>query len=316
MLNRNFLMTLLFAGLTAMTFVACDNDDDTPVDPNADKTVAQIAADDGQFSTLVSALDRVGLTSTLDDENASFTVFAPTDAAFNALGIDLSTLSDAELTEILLYHVLGAEVQSKDLPEGKTYATTATSTGPGGTQLSILIEKTAAGAVSLNGDVNVTTADVVGKNGVIHVIDAVLLPLDLVGHATANDDFSQLVTALGGATGDLVNALSADGPFTVFAPVNSAFEAIAGTVSGLNADQLATVLTYHVVANANVRSSTLTDGMSVTSLNGETFTVNISGSTVTITDAQGNTADVLLTDVQTTNGVIHVLGSVLLPENI
>ncbi len=316
MLKGKFLATLLFASITAMTFVACDNDDDNPINPNADKTVAQIAADDGQFTMLVAALDRVGLTSTLDDENASFTVFAPTDAAFTALGVDLSTLSDAQLTEILLYHVLGAQVESKDLPEGKTYATSATATGPGGTQLSILIEKTTAGTVSVNGAANVTTADVIGKNGVIHVIDAVLLPLDVVGHATANDDFSQLVSALGGASGDLVTALSADGPFTVFAPLNSAFEAIASTVAGLTADQLATVLTYHVVTNANVRSSTLTDGMQVTTLNGESFTVNISGSVVTITDAKGNTADVLLTDVQATNGVIHVLGDVLLPENI
>ncbi|MCC6726219.1 MAG: fasciclin domain-containing protein, partial [Saprospiraceae bacterium] len=105
---------------------------------------------------------------------------------------------------------------------------------------------------------------------------------------------------------------SGDGPFTVFAPLNSAFDEISAVAATLNADQLAKVLTYHVVAG-NVVAGDLTDGMSVKTVNGENFTVTISGSNVTITDAGGNVAKVVLTDVQATNGVIHVLDKVILP---
>lgn len=280
--------------------------------PNSEKSVAEIAADDSQFSTLVSALERVDLVGVLNG-SGPFTVFAPTNNAFDALGVDLATISDEALSEILLYHVFGAQVNAGDIAEGQTYLGMAAATGPNGTNLSLLVENT-AGKVIINGDVNVTATDIIGKNGVIHVVDKVIMPMDIVGHAAANANFSELVGALGAATGDLVTVLSGDGPFTVFAPLNSAFEAISSTVAGLSADQLSKVLTYHVAAG-NVRSTDLSDMMEVTTVNGETFTINL-GSEVTITDAQGNTAKILLTDVQATNGVIHVLESVILPNDL
>jgi transforming growth factor-beta-induced protein len=301
---------LLLAGVLAFGFAACEKDEDP--EP---QSIAQIAAGDEQFSTLVAALERVNLVSVLDNPG-TFTVFAPTNAAFTALGVDLNTLSDAALTEILLYHVLGGKVASTDLQTGQTYATTAAETAPGGKQLSILIEKAADGSVKVNGSADVTSADVEATNGVIHIVDAVLLPLDIVGHAAANSNFTSLVGALGAANGGLVSVLQGDGPFTVFAPLNSAFDAIASTVAGLDADQLASVLTYHVVGGANVVSGDLTNGQVVTTVQGEDFTVNINGSSVTITDANGNVSNVVLTDVQATNGVIHVLDKVILPTNL
>lgn len=311
---KSFVFQLLLISVSAFVFFACDNDDDTPPEPAIDQNIVEIAAADDQFSTLVSALQRVNLVSVLEG-TGPFTVFAPTNAAFNALGIDLATLSDDDLTEILLYHVIsGANIAAGDIIEGQTYATTAATTGPGGNQLSVLIEK-ANGAVSLNGSINVTTADVNATNGVIHVVDAVILPLDVVGHAVANTSFTELVGALGAADGDLVSVLSGDGPFTVFAPLNSAFEAISSTVDGLSSEQLAKVLTYHVVSG-NVRSTDLSDGLEVTTVNTPTvFTVN-TGQGVTITDAGGNVSTVVLTDVQATNGVIHVLDKVILPGNL
>lgn len=307
----SFLFSFLFLGLMAFTFVACGDDDEPTITPL--QTITQTAADDAQFSTLVSALQRVNLDIVLDGAG-NFTVFAPTNAAFQASGIDLDALSDEELTEVLLYHVLGATVNSADLQEGQTYATTAAETGPNQTQLSILIEKSGS-SVKLNGAVNVTTADVAATNGVIHVVDQVILPLDIVGHAVANANFSSLVNALGAASGDLVSVLSGDGPFTVFAPLNSAFEEVADVTASLDADQLAKVLTYHVVGG-NVRSTALSDGMMVTTVNGEEFTVNINGGAVTITDARGNVSTIVLTDVQATNGVIHVLDKVILPNDL
>ena len=306
-MKRKFLYTLLMLVPLLFTLSSCDDDDIKP----EDKNIVEIASEDAQFTTLVSALERTGLDATLTSLN-NVTVFAPTNAAFNALGVDLGTISDEALTEILLYHVISARIPSTDIADGQTYVSTAAATGPDANALSVLVENT-GGNVTINASVNVVQTDIVGKNGIIHVVDAVIMPLDVVGHASANTNFSELVGALVAADGDLVGALSATGPFTVFAPLNSAFEAISTVVAGLTPEQLAQVLTYHVVAGSNVRSSALTDGMEVTSLNGAVFTINL-GNEVTITDTQGNTATVVLTDVQATNGVIHVLDRVILPQ--
>ena len=291
--------------LTTCFFVACSDDDAEPTP----QSIVEIAAGDAQFSTLVDALNRTNLTSVLEG-TGPFTVFAPTNAAFAALGIDLSTLSDTELSNILLYHVfVGQGIKAADLAEGQTYISTASASGPNDTALSALVERSGSN-VTINGTINVTTADLEATNGVIHVIDAVMLPLDVVGHATANSSFTELVGALGAASGDLVNTLSGSGPFTVFAPVNSAFQAISDVTMTLTADQLRDILLYHVV-NGNVRSTDLNSDP-IMSLQGSTFTANL-GSTVTLTDGQGNTSNVLLTDVQGTNGVIHVIDAVILP---
>lgn len=297
------LIFLLFAGLF---ITSCG--DDTPDNP-VTNTIVDIAAGDDQFSTLVAALTRVDLVSTLQG-TGPFTVFAPTNDAFTALGVDLATISDAELTDILLYHVVGAEVKSTDLQDGQTYASTASTSGPGGTAVSILIEK--GTGVKVNNAATVTTADIIADNGVIHVIDAVITPLDVVGHASANSNFTSLVSTLAGAPGDLVGVLSGDGPFTVFAPVNTAFDDISSVVAGLTDDQIATVLTYHVVAGANVRSTDLADG-AVATVSGQELTVDLSNG-VNITDTTGEQSTVVLADVQATNGVIHVLNRVLLPS--
>jgi transforming growth factor-beta-induced protein len=290
---------------------SCDDDDTTDPEP---QSIVEIASDDAQFSDLVTALDRAGLVSTLEG-TGPFTVFAPTNAAFAAAGIDVNTIDVNVLTEVLLYHVLGADIASTDLGEGQTYASTAAAAGPNGTQLSVLIEKS-GNSVKLNNAVDVTTADVDASNGTIHIINGVLLPLDVVGHASANSNFTELVGALGAASGDLVATLQTDGPFTVFAPLNSAFADIQSTVDGLDADQLSKVLLYHVAAG-NVTSDLVTDGMTVTSLNNDiTFTANVSDGVVTLTDVSGNVATVVLTDVQGTNGVIHVIDKVIIPNNL
>ena len=310
MKNLFFLRFAIVAILFITPFMSCGDDD---TNEPAEQSIVEIATSDAQFSILVSALSRVGLVSVLEG-NGPFTVFAPTNAAFQAAGIDLDALSDEALTEVLLYHVLGAEVMSTDIADGQTYVTTAAQTGPGNTQLSMLIEKTAAG-VKINNAATVTTADVDATNGVIHIVDAVILPLNVVGHAAANSNFTSLIATIGAASGDLATVLSGTGPFTVFAPTNSAFDAIASVTAGLDADQLAKVLTYHVVSG-NVRSGALSDGLSVATVNGESFTVNISGSSVTLTDANGGVSTVLLTDVQAINGVIHVIDQVIIPANL
>lgn len=302
-----FLILLAVAGLT----ISCSDDDDEPAMP---QDIASIAASDPQFSTLVAALTKANLVGVLQG-NGPFTVFAPTNAAFTALLSDLGAsslddLSAEALTPILLNHVVSGSFESGDLTTG--YIKTANASGPDDTAIDLYVE--VGSGVKINKTVTVTTADIAASNGVIHVIDKVILPTDVVDIAANNPNFTSLVGALTAASGDLVMVLKGDGPFTVFAPVNSAFDAIAGVTSGLTEDELADILKYHVVAGANVLSTDLTDGMVVTTLSG-TFTVNINGSAVTITDETGATANVVATDVQGTNGVVHVIDKVLLPQD-
>lgn len=131
---------------------------------------------------------------------------------------------------------------------------------------------------------------------------------NIVETAVAAGDFTTLVTAVEAA--DLAETLSGEGPYTVFAPTDAAFEALpAGTLDELLADPeaLANVLTYHVV-DGDVMAADLSDGMEVEALNGDTLTITIDGETVKVNDATVTTAD-----IETSNGVIHVIDTVLLP---
>jgi transforming growth factor-beta-induced protein len=300
----------LFALMCLVSFVtACDDDDDEM--SNEPGNIVEIAVSDPQFSTLVAALTKANLVSVLGG-NGPFTVFAPTNTAFNALLSDLgvSSLDDLSadaLRPILLNHVVVGDFMSGELVTG--YVPSANESGPDGTAVDLYVE--VGSGVFINGDVQVTTADIAAENGVIHIVNKVILPTDVVDIAVDNDNFSSLVGALGAAEGDLVTVLKGGGPFTIFAPINSAFDDIEDVVAGLSEAELAEVLTYHVVAGANVLSGDLTNGMTVTTLNG-TFTVNISGNAVTLTDESGATVNVIATDVQGTNGVIHVIDKVLL----
>lgn len=140
-------------------------------------------------------------------------------------------------------------------------------------------------------------------------------PSTVVEIAAGNEDFSTLVEAVEAA--GLAETLSGEGPFTVFAPVNDAFAALPdGTLDTLlmpeNRDQLTSVLTYHVVP-AEAMASDLSDGMTVTTVQGEDLEVGVNGSDVTLTDASGNTVSVVQADVEADNGVVHVIDGVLLP---
>ncbi len=132
----------------------------------------------------------------------------------------------------------------------------------------------------------------------------------IVETAVATDALSTLVAAVTAA--DLGETLSGDGPFTVFAPTNDAFGALpAGTVDTLlepaNREQLTSVLTFHVVAG-KLLAADLSDGQTLTTVQGQTLTVKVDGATVTV-----NGVPVVQADVEASNGVVHVIGGVLLP---
>lgn len=311
------LLVLLILSSTALIFTSCDDDDDDMMQTPA--TVVDIATGDAQFSILVNALTKANLVTTLQG-NGPFTVFAPTNTAFNQLFSDLlvSSLDDldsATLAPILLYHVLDVEAPSSGLSDGYVSALSA---GPASTNVSLRVDTN--NGVVLNGDVNVSSPDNMAGNGIVHVINKVLLPPNVVDLAIQNPAFSTLVAALtrGDLPTDFVTALSAPGPFTVFAPTNDAFQALLdsnpdwNTLNDIPAATLDAVLKYHVVSGANVQSGGITDGASLTTLQGSSVTANVNGSGVSLTDGQGNTADVIIADVQGTNGVVHAINSVIL----
>jgi transforming growth factor-beta-induced protein len=261
-------------------------------------TVADLAVANTSFTTLVSALSGAGLVPALSDPNGTFTVFAPTNDAFAKL-----TSLPADLKPILLYHVLGSTVYSSQVATG--YAKTLSSYM---TQPMDIYINTAAG-VKINNSASVVLADVVGTNGVIHVIDNVLLPPTVVGIALNNSNFSTLVAAV--VKCGLVETLNGAGPFTVFAPTNAAFSELLASLGktsldDLTAETLTPILLYHVVAGNNV-SSGLKNG-NVPTIEGSNILISL-GSGVML---NGNT-DVVLADVQGSNGVVHAINKVLLP---
>ena len=241
--------------------------------------------------SLVAALAHADLVTALQADGP-FTVFAPTDAAFAAAGIDLASFDtdeeNATLVDILTYHVYSGSVESSAVTDGLTV------TMLNGDEATFTV---ADGAVSI-GDATVTLADVPASNGVIHVIDKVLMPpadvLDIPATAASTGAHDSLVAALTQA--NLVSALQADGPFTVFAPTDAAFAAAGIDLASFDTDEenatLVDILTYHVYSGS-VESSAVTDGLTVTMLNGDEATFTVADGAVSIGDATVTLADVI-----------------------
>jgi uncharacterized surface protein with fasciclin (FAS1) repeats len=270
-------------------------------------TIAAEATANGNFTTLLNALAVTGLDAVLADASGKFTVFAPTDAAFAK--IDTSGLTNDQLKDILLYHVIvGAEINAA----AATAIAGNTVTMENGDKMALSLSNTELFA-NLSG---ISLPNVDASNGIIHAIDTVLLPPadaatpteTIYQIASGNADFSTLVAALD-ATG-LNNTLNAAGDFTVFAPTNAAFDALgAGAVTALLGDlpTLEKILLKHVVSGSvdSVTAFTL-NGMDVETVNGETVEIAIDSGKFTVDGAQVTTFDIV-----TTNGVIHVIDAVI-----
>lgn len=303
-IRTKYLPLLMLLGVGTLT--ACNDDDD--IDPvNEKESIVDIVVRDQNFSTLEAALTKAGLVEAFSAAGP-FTVFAPTNAAFQAAGItNLDDYTAEELQEILLYHVVNGKVNSSNLQDGQEV------TALNESDFFISLND----GIFVNGNTEVTTADVEATNGVIHVIDRTLVPpsQDLVEIAVAAG-FTRLAEAVTEA--GLVGTLQGDGPFTVFAPTNAAFDALYQRlgVSGpaaIDDETLVAVLTYHVLG-ARLFSSDLSDGATPTTLQSGTLEINL-GNNVTITDKDPGSADatVTSTDILGTNGVIHVIDQILLP---
>ncbi len=304
--------------LSVFFLQACNDDSDKNDEVVIKTTIVDAAVSNGDFTTLVAALQATGLDTTLADTDSTFTVFAPTDDAFALLGQDTinALLADtATLSDILTYHVITGEVN----------ATTAISLA--GTTVD-MVNGDAIG-LSLDGDsllvntATVITADIQTDNGIIHVIDAVLLPpedmmqptANIVETAVANGNFTTLVAALQATNLDTVLA-DASATFTVFAPTDDAFALIGEeTINTLleNTDVLSSILLQHVVSGAAVNSVT------AYSLNGTTVETasmaNIALNINTMTDMlMFGGANIVMKNIYTTNGVIHVIDAVVVGD--
>ncbi|NDJ62101.1 MAG: ABC transporter substrate-binding protein, partial [Chloroflexi bacterium] len=314
-------------------------------------TIFDIAASDETFSTLATAVIAADLNETLSGEGP-FTVFAPTDEAFEAaleaLGISrLQLLADTEtLTDILMYHVVSGAVMSGDLSDGMTAETVQ------GAELTFAID----GDVVTVNDVNISAVDIEASNGVIHVIDMVLLPpadeepaaepteettpeaaaepteeavveptedvatvdaeTTIAAIAASDSNFSVVAATLPIVGFDAL--LAEPGPFTIFLPADEAMRAALDSMGMSVIDLLSdaetaeTILSYHVVAGETLMSGDLTDGM--------TLETALEGGelTISITDdgVFVNDIAVVTPDVEASNGVIHVIDGVLLPPDM
>lgn len=281
--------------------------------------IVDIAVNGESFGILVAALQEAELVTALQGEGP-FTVFAPTDKAFVKLlrDLDISSidlLNHPQLADVLLYHVVSGKVMSTDLVDGMMAPTLQGE--------SIMVDLNSGVKIDMS---TVIAADIEATNGVIHVIDTVLVPdgfsldqpmeddmpkMSIVEIAAGNDDFSMLVSLLQKA--ELVEALQGEGPFTVFAPTNQAFEDLLQALDISEAELMAQpdlqkVLLYHVVSG-KVMSTDLSNGMSAPTLEGSNIMVDLSDG------VKINMSPVILADIEATNGVIHVIDSVLVPES-
>ncbi|MGB5385311.1 MAG: fasciclin domain-containing protein [Eudoraea sp.] len=306
-------------------------------------TLVDLVVETESLSILEAAVIKAGLVETLSGEGP-FTVFAPKDEAFIALlevlGDDYNSLDDFDteaemmlLRDILLYHVIPAEVFAADLEAGSVHTALADNS----------LEIISSGETFVIGDASDTNANIIGadftaSNGVAHIIDKVLLPQSAIDFVTSlslktiveiaveTDDLSLLVEALIQADAGLVELLGGEGPFTVFAPDNHAFVALLDalgddyhSLSDFDTEEekalLVDILTYHVVSGTAAFSGDLSSGQHIPTAQGESIGINITNGTVHVEDATDTNATVVIPDVEASNGVVHIINKVLLPQS-
>lgn len=315
-MKRFNLISKLALLVIMLVFATSCDDNDIAKTP---ETIAEIAIETPGLENLVAALDRADLVDVLDNPG-EFTVFAPTNTAFSAFltANNFATLDDVPvdvLTQVLLNHVIAEELPSTSLSTG--YVNTLATYADTDLNISMFINTTSG--VEVNGVSNVTTPNIEATNGVIHVVDAVIGIPTVVTFAAADPNFSTLVTALTSLTPgtDFVSVLSdTDEAYTVFAPTNAAFSALASVP---NEPVLTQVLLHHVVSG-NIQSGDLTpNGNTVApSLQGNNLTITLpgtGGNIAKMTDGSGNSdIGIVAVNVQAGNGVIHVINKVAIPN--
>lgn len=330
-------LLLLFIGATS-----CSNDDNGPTPPmEEDANIVEAAQATSELSTLVAALQKADESANNDlitalSGEGPFTVFAPTNEAFNDLlaqldGFDsLDDFSSQQLQDllavILTYHVVADAAFSTDLSDGMSLTTLQ------GSSLQIDIDGDVFIQDATDVPAKVVDADIEVSNGVVHIIDKVLLPQTILDEladiilvpitdlAIGNENLENLVAALTAANGDLPTVLRGDGPFTVLAPTDEAFETFldGAALEDIPVDVLTNVLLNHVISG-EISSEDLTGlGSGYTS----TMATGAGDQMVSLffDTSDGVTfngvSNVVTADVKAINGIVHVVDAVIDIPNI
>lgn len=304
------------AVLSSFLLAGCSDDDNKTA--ACDGTIAEIADCNSDFDTLFAAVDAAGLGPTLS--GGDFTVFAPTDTAFEALFTALGVtpaefLARSDLADILTYHVLSGSVDSVAATNlaGMLDNTTPT------VETSSVTVSVSEGDLFVNRS-QVVTADVEADNGIIHAIDKVLIPpgyFNVVETAQADGRFNTLVTAV--VEAGLANTLATTTDLTVFAPTDDAFADLIATNDAFDSaadilalSNLSEILQYHVLDSE-------VDSLSAIALAGNTTTPLFTAEDLAISYVDPNlfinTSKVIVADVDASNGLIHAIDKVLLPPS-
>ncbi len=304
-----FQLKTLTLVLLALVFTSCDDDDSGEPITNV-QTTFEIIVSSPDHTILEQALIDTGLDEALNQ--GTYTVFAPTDDAFS--GVLLDQLSNEQLTNILLNHVIDGLAASNTLENG--YFTTLATESASGNANNIDMYINTDSGVELNGASSVTSADLGASNGIVHVVDAVIPIPDVVTFATIDPTFDTLEAALTRSDqpnfAGTLSSSDAPAPFTVFAPTNQAFSDLldelgATSLDDIDGPTLTSTLNSHVVGGLNVTSNELESG-SVETLGDD---ITIDAENVQIVDQNGRTIEIVVTDVQTSNGVIHAIDRVI-----
>ncbi len=318
MQNLKFLIYGLLL-LNFSLFTSCGKEEPITTTPPDPLNIVETAIATEDLSTLVDALTQADLVGTLEGDGP-FTVFAPTNEAFQDLLNDndnwnsLSDIDNATLANVLKFHVLATDVKAGDLSDSYV---TSLAAGPNNEQIVLQVDVT--GGVKFNGSAEPTQTDIETTNGTVHIINKVMLPPSVVDLALNNPIFSTLVAALtrSDLPVDFVGTLSGDGPFTVFAPTNDAFQALLNgnpewnTLDDIPVGTLEKVLAYHVVKDSNVQAGELKNEQMISTLGGM-LEVDLT-TTPKLKTTTAQLVDITLTDVQGANGVVHVVSQVLVP---
>lgn len=307
-MKPQFIFLLLALGFLTTN---CSFDDDNPIPPQVDtRNVSEIIQAEPTFSTLATAMEMTGIDITLTG-NILFTVFAPTNDAFTASNINLATIDTVELEAILFYHILSGISRAREsFLEGQLYITTSNINSPSQDPVQLFIERI-DNDITLNSSAKLVGNQILGTNGVIHSIDQLLLPPtvgDMIQQNTLLSDFADLMAVANPLpTGiSVLDTLKSSELFTVFAPLNNDFV----FDPPINEDQLRQAMLYHIVGGRATRFNSLPG--TLTTLHGDQLL--FTGRTVRTTSAQSHTLQ--FENIQATNGILHLVSSVLLPEDL
>lgn len=306
---RRFLLFILAPLVSVMLFTACSDDEPTPITQPEDPNIVEVAQGNDNFSILVDLVVEAGLADDL--ASGELTVFAPTNDAFEALFevVDPASLTQEDLIEILTYHVTSGAIPSSALSARQDVEML---------NGEITLVQASAAGVNVNGTSTVVQADIEASNGVIHAVDEVLLPTEfrvavngpsLIDVAREAGNFETLLS-LAEQTG-FTSTLTFLGPYTTFAPTDEAFDTLFESVdpAGLETEQIAFILTYHVLIGEPIFAGDLAPEQTVGAAN-EEFVYITAADEVSV----NNSATVTTADVEASNGVIHIIDEVLLPN--